>query len=337
MIIFGELCALACAASWAGASNLFSHSVKAYTPMALNLVKGVVSVIILFFLMLLFNDNLFPQAETSLYLYLFVSGIFGIGIGDTLYFQALEVLGPNVTILMETLAPPFTGLLAFAYYKNTISFIGWVGITLVVLGIYFVVRKNQPEEGQQLSAKDIETQATFVEIPLIPQAEQLLQQQTQIDQQNDLIAIIKSKKFKGIASGVMCMFFHSFGMILSHDALKTRQFDALTSSFLRLIAGSIFIAIVMFFKKSETFKIPKQSQKDNMILALGILLGPIFCIVFQQISLMYTRPEIAQTLMGTTPIFTIFISAWKGQKVSQKYIIGSLIALVGVALIVWSK
>ncbi|KAL4435161.1 hypothetical protein ABPG74_003654 [Tetrahymena malaccensis] len=337
MIIIGELCALACAASWAVASNLFSHSVKAYTPLALNLLQGIVSVIVIFFLMLLFNDNLFPQAEMSLYLQLFVSGVFGIGIGDTLYFYALEVLGPNVTILMETLAPPFTGLLAFAYYKETISMVGWVGIALVVLGIYFVVHKNQPEEDQQLSAKDIEMQATFVEIPLIIQSEQLLEQQTQTNLQNDQSPIIKSKKFIGIISGVMCMFFHSVGMILSHDALQTKQFDALTSSFLRLLAGSIFIAFVMFFKKSETFKIPNQSAKDNMILTVGILLGPILCLIFQQASLMYTQPEIAQTLMGTTPIFTIFISTWNGQKVSQKYVIGSMIALVGVVLIVWSK
>jgi drug/metabolite transporter (DMT)-like permease len=142
MTYIGEIAALASAGSWAIASTIFAVSVKAYTPIMLNFVKGLVSVLILFILMVLFNDELFPSsAESYMYYKLLLSGTIGIACGDTFYFYALEELGARRTILLETLAPPFTGIIAFVYYGNTISLTGWIGIGFTVSGIALVVRE----------------------------------------------------------------------------------------------------------------------------------------------------------------------------------------------------
>lgn len=42
---------------------------------------------------------------------------------------------------METLASPFTGLISFIYFGQTIGTLAWIGILIVVAGIVIVVNE----------------------------------------------------------------------------------------------------------------------------------------------------------------------------------------------------
>lgn len=75
-----------------------------------------------------------------------LSGALGIGVGDSFYFNALQKLGAKKTILLETLAPPFTGIAAYVYYGTTISIGAWVGMLVTVYGIYIVVSEKHEEK-----------------------------------------------------------------------------------------------------------------------------------------------------------------------------------------------
>lgn len=75
---------------------------------------------------------------------LVLSGVVGIAIGDCFFFTALKELGARKTLLIETLAPPMTGFIAFVYYGTTISFLGWVGVVLTLYGLYVVVVEKEP-------------------------------------------------------------------------------------------------------------------------------------------------------------------------------------------------
>ena len=67
------------------------------------------------------------------------SGLLGIALGDTLFFQALQDLGPQVLVLLLTLSQVLTVVLAVAFLGDRPSPVVWGGMALVIGGVGFVL------------------------------------------------------------------------------------------------------------------------------------------------------------------------------------------------------
>lgn len=138
--MIGELAALMCSVCWAIASFIFRLSVDNSSPYLLNLLKCGYAILILGFF-LPFQSDAFPSIPCKNYIQLIASGIIGLGVGDTLYFFILSALGTRKTLLMETLAPPLTGILSYLYYGTGINLMSWVGMGFTIAGIIIVLDK----------------------------------------------------------------------------------------------------------------------------------------------------------------------------------------------------
>jgi drug/metabolite transporter (DMT)-like permease len=100
----GELAALMAAFLWAVATVVFGRLGKALSPLVLNLAKGAIALVLLSLTLVLMGQSaagLDRQAVSILAL----SGVIGIGLGDTAYFTAINHLGPRRALLLETLGP----------------------------------------------------------------------------------------------------------------------------------------------------------------------------------------------------------------------------------------
>jgi len=84
-----------------------------------------------------------PVDRRSL-IYLGVSGLVGIGLGDTFFFMALVRLNPRLTLLLATVGQVFTVLLAVVILGERPSILGWAGIGLVLGGVTWVMRERLP-------------------------------------------------------------------------------------------------------------------------------------------------------------------------------------------------
>jgi drug/metabolite transporter (DMT)-like permease len=70
-----------------------------------------------------------------------LSGIIGIGLGDTFFFRALNQIGDSQSILVaETLAPILTALLAMIWINEWLSWQQWVGIAVVILSVDMIIK-----------------------------------------------------------------------------------------------------------------------------------------------------------------------------------------------------
>jgi drug/metabolite transporter (DMT)-like permease len=145
-MILGELAALLAAGSYASSSTVFSIIIKKTTPLLINIQRGVASTVLMFIILLFTSNSVLPDDSLRNYLLLMISGVLGVGIGDSFYFNALNLLGARKTILLETMAPPFTGLISYFYYGTSVSIWGWLGIFVTAYGIYIVV--NEAEEAK---------------------------------------------------------------------------------------------------------------------------------------------------------------------------------------------
>lgn len=91
----GELYSLACALAWAAAVILFKRSGESLAPVPLNLFKNLVGLALMLLTVLAFSGTAWPGIPAQAVAIALVSGFLGIGVGDTLYFRALNDIGAS--------------------------------------------------------------------------------------------------------------------------------------------------------------------------------------------------------------------------------------------------
>ena len=138
----GEIAALTTALCWAIAARLFQGLGSSFSALSLNLWKGVVTVILLTLVCVLFIP--LSSLPFSGYLWLLVSGVIGIGVGDTCFFLALRRIGDGQAVLVtETLAPIFAALLAMVWIAEWLSWTQWLGVAVVILSVDMVIKSKR--------------------------------------------------------------------------------------------------------------------------------------------------------------------------------------------------
>jgi drug/metabolite transporter (DMT)-like permease len=106
--LLGKIMALLCAAVWAGAVILFKLAGDKVRPLALNLYKTMLSVVILLPFLLVAKIPLIPASVPGKHwLAIIASGILGIAVSDTLFFACLNRLGASMTAIVDCLYAPF--------------------------------------------------------------------------------------------------------------------------------------------------------------------------------------------------------------------------------------
>ena len=146
----GEFAALGAAFLWALSAVVYTHLGQKISPLVLNLSKGVIAIAYIAITLILQGDFL-PTNINGINLgFLLVSGILGIGLGDTFYFEALNNLGARRTLLLEALAPPLAALIALLALQEALSLTAWAGIFLTVLGVAWVISERVPGTGNKV-------------------------------------------------------------------------------------------------------------------------------------------------------------------------------------------
>ena len=108
-------------------------------------------------------------------------------------------------------------------------------------------------------------------------------------------------------------------------------------AFIRLTVGVLAVMVVINLFEANPYKGIKQHLKELTSGALLWLIGAIFVGTFlalwlQQVALKHANPAIAQTLIATSPLFILIIYLIKGQRVSAKSALGTLVAVGGISL-----
>jgi drug/metabolite transporter (DMT)-like permease len=139
----GGLAALASAFTWALGSILFRKLGNKVSPLGMNLGKNIIGILYIGIILLLTGIKAVSDRE---FLILGASGLLGIALGDTLFFKALIELGPRLTVILGTLGPVFTVILAVIFLREMPSFLAWIGILLTTTGVSWILWRRSPGE-----------------------------------------------------------------------------------------------------------------------------------------------------------------------------------------------
>lgn len=141
--IWAAIFALTSALLWAFVTILFKKLGEDIVPLGINLGKGVIASLFLGTL-LLFTDQK-PISKHS-FVFLGISGLLGITLGDTFYFESLIKLGPRLSLIITTLIPVVTVLLAIIIFHESLFLTSWLGIFFTLYGVFLVLRERTPTE-----------------------------------------------------------------------------------------------------------------------------------------------------------------------------------------------
>jgi drug/metabolite transporter (DMT)-like permease len=289
----GELAALAAAWVWAMATVLFGHLGKQLPPSVLNLAKGLVALVLVIITLLVLQRA--PEGlDGRAWGLLLVSGVLGIGVGDTLYFTSINRLGPRRALLLETLSPPLGALLALGFLGEVLSLRAWAGISLTVLGVVWVISERVPA-GAALVRPSWRDTIFGVLAALTSALAAVLSRAALADTMIDPFWSTLVRLGGGLA--ILLIILRRQGPWPTPQQLVPN----------RRVLGWLLLAAF-----------------------LGTYLG----IYLQQTAFKFAPTGIAQALLSTGPLFVLPLAAALGDRVSGRAIGGALLALGGVWLLV---
>ncbi len=328
----GELAALTAAMLWAIASVVYARVGKTLSPLVLNLVKGLVAIALLLGTALALQRP-FPEVEFQSIGFLALSGVVGIGLGDTFFFRSLTLLGPRRALLLESLAPPLSALLALIFLQEVLAIANVFGIFLTVGGVTWAVSERLPPENSALensapedSASEDSASETLISKNLVsspsPKPQNLL---------------------LGIGYGLLAAIGQASGAVLSRAALADTTMDPLWSSLIRLGAGAVLLSLWLVISgrslaprspgEAGSLPRPRLDWRTLGVVAIAAFLGTYLAIWLQQVSLKFAPAGIAQALTSTSQLFVMPLAVWMGDRLSLRAILGVAIALAGIVLL----
>lgn len=272
---------------------MFERIGRRVSPLELNLLKGSIAVSLLT-LTLALSAGLRFQMPLWAVGVLLLSGAVGIGLGDTAYFSALRNIGVRRSLLLSTLAPPLTAVMGLLFLGEQLSWKAWLGVVITTAAVAWVItEQTSGEHGRPLNLK------------------------------------------RGVMFGALFALFQSAGSILSRLVFTHTAVSPLESAVIRLAAGVALLLGILLAQRAPLLAWSKEpgARRLWIMVALVSVFGTYFAIWLQQVSFKLTATAVAQTLLATSPIFSLPIGWLLGEKPSLRAVLGILAAVGGVALL----
>ncbi|MCJ7733257.1 MAG: DMT family transporter [Anaerolineales bacterium] len=148
MLYLGELAAIITSLTYAVNSALFTVAGRKVGSIVVNRIRLLAASLFLTLAHLIFLGTLWPvDATLDRWIWLGISGIVGLVLGDAFLFQAFVWVGPRISMLMMSLAPIIASLTAWIFLGETLSPWQITGILITLIGVgWVVVDKNQGQD-----------------------------------------------------------------------------------------------------------------------------------------------------------------------------------------------
>jgi drug/metabolite transporter (DMT)-like permease len=293
MQFIGELCALATAFCWSAGSFAFTAAAKRLGSIQLNINRLILALIFLFITIAALGLSF--QLSGNQIFYLAVSGVIGFVFGDTFLFKAFQHIGARISMLLMSLSPIMSGLLAFFFLNEVINPWGIAGIVITICGVTLVVVERK--ETQDSKHKDGKIGIIYGLLGSLGQAGGLI--------------FAKAAFNEGAINGFVATFFRIAASII------------------------VLLPIVLITRRYKNpLKVFSNDVKALKSTILGTILGPYLGVTFSLIAVEHTKVGIAATLMSTMPIIMLPIAKYYyKEKLGWQAVTGAFLAVAGVSIL----
>jgi DME family drug/metabolite transporter len=142
--MIGELAALGAAVSWTVSALFYRKALEGAKPVSANIIRlAATGAILLVFLVAIGRLEALTSIDFELFILAAVSGIIGLGVGDTLYLVSLKAIGVSRAVPLTCVYPLFSLLWAILIFGEQVTANVALGAVVIVLGILFLSHNAQ--------------------------------------------------------------------------------------------------------------------------------------------------------------------------------------------------
>jgi drug/metabolite transporter (DMT)-like permease len=295
--VLGELAALATSVLFSATSTQLTLAGRQVGSMVVNRLRLLLATLFLIAAHFLLKLPLPWLAGIQRWFWLGLSGIVGLVIGDALLFEAFIRVGPRLSMLMMSLAPILSTLLAWLFLGERLTPLQLLAIFITVFGIAWVV---QDRNGQ---AKE--------------------------DRADRRMAL------SGLLLGVGAAAGQAVGLVLAKEGLMG-DFSPLSGTFMRMLAAAAVLWAITLLRRQASTTLQKLSSQPGAALWIlgGSFTGPFLGVTLSLVAVQRTEVGIASTLMALPPVILLPVGYFVfKERFGWPAILGTLVALAGVGML----
>ena len=298
--LVGDCAAVATSFLWTMSSIYFTSASRRIGWLGVNAYRTVIAIGLIAVTHLAFLGTPIPSASGPQWFWMGLSGIVGLGIGDSGLFAAYVTIGPRRSLLLYALAPVFAAVSAYAMLGEIIGEFAVVGIVVTVIGVVTVILEAEERSGE---AK-----------------------------------ISRRQRAAGVVFGLVGAMGQGVGLALSKKGIDLNPaviLNPLSATLMRLLLGALFIWTLALFSRRLPAVLAAvgdiQGMKDTVVASF---LGPYLGITLSMVAVTFTETGVAQTLLSLMPVMIIpVIWVSQRQRTIWRGILGAAVAVVGVTII----
>jgi drug/metabolite transporter (DMT)-like permease len=298
----GEYFGIITAFCWAVGIFPFTLSTRYFQATHINLMRLLLALVLLCpFIILKENisfSNLFLFPGYQNWLWLGLSGVVGLALGDYFSFSAFKAIGAKNSSIFSTLAPGTAIIFAYLMLGEQINLIGITGILITISGIIYIsLQKKDNQSKMSLIGMGHAIGAALCQGAGLVLAKKAYE--------NNLIEIapFHAAWLRIMASVIVLLVF----------AILTREIKPITRNLVK-----------------------PENKKGLVYLSLGTISGTVLGLTFAMQTISTIDSAVAQTIFSLVPVFAIPLAYFfHKEKITLSIILGALIAITGVIVLIW--
>lgn len=303
----GILAAFGTVVSWALGTLSFTQASRLVAPSLLNKFRLLLAVVALTIIASLSSQQqplyLLTAPKMQSWIWLSLSGIVGLTIGDYCGFTAFKILGASRGSMFNTVSPAAALLTGYLMLDEGISFIGFTGMSITMLGIMWLL--NSREQKKQAAEEN------------------------------------HGNYTKGILMGLGSACCQGIGLVLAKKGMMdgdVRIIAPIEATWIRMLAAFLSIYLLDVIRGKDVWFIKPLFQQQHALryILLGTVFGPVVGVSLSLYAASSIHASIAQTIFALVPMIVLPLSAWLYKSAfTWRMLLGVLIALSGVMLLIW--
>ena len=290
--MIGIISALGASLSWTYACFVWRYQTEKYKSLDINFVKNIIAFLI--FLPAILNFSTISEFKSIIILLL--SGIVGIGLGDTFYIKSLQIIGTRKTLSIETISPLLAALSGKYFINENLAIKSWIGIIIITISLFIILRKKNKLKFQNSELTGFKNNLKIYIFPCL---------------------------------SVLCAV---TGGLLSRMLFLESNLSPFLTTEIRLLGAILFLITINRFKINFFLKELNKSERQRFL--LSIFFGTNIGILLQQVVFKTLPLGIGWTLLSTSPLISLLFAKKEEAKISKDIIFFTSTLFIGLCLII---
>ncbi|HEX2696569.1 MAG TPA: DMT family transporter, partial [Anaerolineales bacterium] len=273
----------------------FTISGKMVGAQVTNRIRLVFALIYLLIVnVVLYRQPIPLSASSDRWIWLGLSGIIGLTLGDVFLFQSFIMLGARLGSLVFSLSPIFSAILAWVFFREELSLLQISGIVISLAGVAWVIMSNKNESDSQQG--DMRRGIIFGLLGALSQSVGILLAKPGL-----------TENFPAFSAGVIRML---------------------------AATVAIWILALFQRQAGDTVKTIREQPRALWFLAFGALFGPVLGVSASLLALQNAQVGVVSTLSSLFPIMVLPLSYYIfKERFGWQAWAGTALAIVGVAIL----